>query len=314
MEARSRDLAFFLAKCDRSGELGYMPTNAPPPLTEQQVADLLRPKAFWSQPGVIRSMLIAIASTIIIFGGMAWLISLSEGWASVQQAFFSKPDMRDALPKVWKGFQLNIKMFMIAEPLVLLFGLILALIRLGTNPVLFPLRALAIAYIDLFRGAPALLVIMMLGFGMPGLRIEWLPNSPVFWGITACVISSSAYTAETFRAGIESVHPSQRAAARSLGLSNFQTFRYVVLPQGVKAVIPPLISGFVALQKETALVSTIGPMEATRQAQIYSALNFNFSSYVVAALLFIAITIPLARFTDWLLKRSASRMQMGGVA
>lgn len=286
--------------------------TTPPPLTDHQVADLLRPKPFWSQPGVIRSLFIALVSTILIFGGMAMLIGRTEGWNSVQQAFFSWPDMKQAWPKVIDGFKLNIKMFMIAEPLVLILGLLLALVRINNNPVLFPVRALAIAYIDLFRGAPALLVIMMLGFGMPGLRIEWLPNSPVFWGTAACVITSAAYTAETFRAGIESVHPSQRSAARSLGLSNFQTFRYVVLPQGIKAVIPPLISGFVSLQKETALVSTIGPLEATRQSQIYSALNFNYSSYVVAALLFIALTIPLARFTDVLLQRSARRMQMGG--
>lgn len=291
-----------------------MSSISTPPLSDQDVARLLQPKPFWRQAGVLKSLLIAILSTIVIFGGMAFLISRTEGWDSVQQAFFSKPDMKAAWPKVVDGFKLNIKMFLIAEPLVLALGLLLALIRIGKNPVLFPLRALAIAYIDLFRGAPALLVIMMLGFGMPGLRIEWLPNSPVFWGTTACVITSAAYTAETFRAGIESVHPSQRAAARSLGLSNFQTFRHVVLPQGVKAVIPPLISGFVSLQKETALVSTIGPLEATRQAQIFSALNFNYSSYVVAAFLFIAITIPLARFTDILLRRSAARMQMGGVA
>lgn len=290
-----------------------MSTN-PQPLSESQVAELLRPKAFWTQPGVIRSLIVAVISTIVILGGMAWLIGRTEGWSAVQQAFFSRPDMSEAWPKVWDGFKLNIKMFLIAEPLVLIIGLTLALIRIGNNPVMFPLRAVATAYVDIFRGAPAILVIMMLGFGMPGLRIDWLPNSPVFWGTVACIITSAAYTAETFRAGIESVHPSQRAAARSLGLSNFQTFRYVVLPQGIKAVIPPLISGFVSLQKETALVSTIGPLEATRQAQIFSSLNFNYSSYVVAALLFIAITIPLARFTDWLLRRSARRMQMGGVA
>lgn len=291
-----------------------MTPQSPPPLTDAQVAELLRPKSFWVQPGVIRSLAIAVLSTLVLFGGMAWLIGQSEGWAAVQQAFFSPVDLRESWPRVVEGFKLNIRMFMIAEPLVLIFGLTLALIRIGTSPVLFPLRALAIAYIDLFRGAPALLVIMMLGFGMPGLRIDWLPSSPIFWGTVACIITSTAYTAEIFRAGIESVHRSQRSAARSLGLSNFQTFRFVVLPQGIKAVIPPLISGFVSLQKETALVSTIGPLEATRQAQIYSGLNFNYSSYVVAALLFIAITIPISRFTDWLLQRSASRMQMGGTA
>lgn len=288
--------------------------SSPPPLTQEQVAELLKPTPPLRQPGVLRSLVIALVSTIVIFGGMAFLIGRSQGWAAVQDAFFSWPDMKAAWPKVLDGFKLNIKMFMIAEPLVLIFGLILALLRISNSPVLFPLRTLAIAYIDLFRGAPALLVIMMLGFGMPGLRIDWLPTSPVFWGITACILTSSAYTAEIFRAGIESVHPSQRSAARSLGLTNSQTFRYVVLPQGIKAVIPPLISGFVSLQKETALVSSIGPLEATRQAAIYSGRYFNFSSYVVAALLFIALTIPLARFTDYLLQRSAKRTRMGGLA
>ena len=152
----------------------------------------------------------------------------------------------------------------------------------------------------------------ILGFGVPGLRIEGLPSSPVFWGTVACIVTSSAYTAETFRAGIESVHPSQRSAARSLGLSNAQAFVHVVLPQGIRAVTAPLLSGFVALQKETSLVSAIGPLEATRQAQIYSALNFNYTSYLVAALLFVAITVPLARLTDWMLARSVSLRSAGG--
>lgn len=283
-----------------------------PPLSEAEIARLLQKKQLWKQHDVLRSLAIALISTIVILGGLAWLIGRSEGWEAVQQAFFSKPDLKAAFPKVLDGFKLNIKMFMIAEPIVLGFGLLLAIMRINNNPVLFPLRALAVAYIDLFRGAPALLVIMMLGFGVPGLRIESLPSSPVFWGTVAVILTSSAYTAETFRAGIESVHPSQYSAARSLGLNHAQSFLHVVLPQGIRRVIPPLLSGFVSLQKETALVSTIGPLEATRQAQIYSSLNFNYSSYVVAALFFIALTIPLARFTDWLLQRSARRMDMGG--
>lgn len=284
---------------------------APPPLTDEQVAQLLQRKSIWKRGDVMRSLTIAIISTIAMFGGMAWLISRSEGWEAVEQAFFSRPDFEEAWPKVVDGFKLNVKMFLIAEPIILALGLLLAVLRLIKNPVLFPLRALAVAYIDLFRGIPTLLVIMMLGFGMPGLRIDWLPASPVFWGTTAIIISSAAYTAETFRAGIESVHPSQRAAARSLGLTSTQAFMQVVLPQGARAVIPPLLSGFIALQKETALVSTIGPLEATRQAGIYSSLNFNYTSYLAAAFLFILITIPLARFTDWLLERSASRRELG---
>jgi polar amino acid transport system permease protein len=265
------------------------------PLSPEEIARLLQKKQIWKQHDVIRSIVIALVSTVVILGGLMWLIGRSEGWDAVQQAFFSKPDIKEAFPKVLDGFKLNVRMFLI-----------------NNNPVLFPLRAIAIAYIDLFRGAPALLVIMMLGFGVPGLRIESLPSSPVFWGTVAVILTSSAYTAETFRAGIESVHPSQYSAARSLGLNHTQAFVHVVLPQGVRRVIPPLLSGFVSLQKETALVSTIGPLEATRQAQIYSSLNFNYSSYVVAALFFIALTIPLARFTDWLLQRAARRRDIGG--
>jgi polar amino acid transport system permease protein len=286
--------------------------NRRPPLSAEELEQLLETPPVWRQAALLRSLAVALISTLVLFGGFAWLLSQSEGWQSVRQAFFSWPDFKEAWPKVVDGFKLNIRIFLIAEPIVLAIGLLLAVIRVSTNPVLFPLRAIAIVYIDFFRGAPALLVIFMLGFGVPGLRIESLPSSPVFWGTVACIITSAAYTAETFRAGIESVHPSQRAAARSLGLSGAKTFIYVVLPQGVKAVIPPLLSGFVALQKETSLVSAIGPLEATRQAQIYSALNFNYTSYLVAALLFIAITVPLARLTDYLLSRSAKLRAVGG--
>ncbi len=282
------------------------------PLTDEQLERLLDKPPFWQQAPLMRSLAVALASTILLFGGFAWLVAQTEGWEAVRRAFFSWPNFRDALPRVWDGFKLNIRIFLIAEPIVLTLGLLLAVIRVSRNPVLFPLRAIAIVYIDFFRGAPALLVIFMLGFGMPGLRIEGLPNSPVVWGTVAIIITSTAYTAETLRAGIESVHPSQRAAARSLGLSNIRTFIYVVLPQGIRAVIPPLLSGFVALQKETSLVSAIGPLEATRQAQIYSALNFNYTSYLVAGLLFVSITVPLARFTDHLLARSTRRRQAGG--
>ena len=183
-----------------------------------------------------------------------------------------------------EGFKLNVKIFMIAEPIILIVGLLLAVIRSGRNPVFFPARAAVVAYIDIFRGAPSLLVILTLGFGVPALRIAGVPNTAVFWGTVACILTSSAYQAEVFRAGIESVHASQRAAARSLGLSGAQAMRFVVLPQAVRRVIPPTLSGFVALQKETALISVLGPLEATRQAQIYASLNFNFTSYLAAGL------------------------------
>ncbi len=283
-----------------------------PPLTEAELERLLVAPPLWRQSALLRSLAVALVSTIVLFGGVGWLLAQSEGWDAVRTAFFSWPDFKEAWPKVWDGFKLNVKIFMIAEPIVLAFGLLLAVVRVSRSPALFPVRSLAVVYIDFFRGAPALLVMFILGFGVPGLRIEGLPTSPIFWGTVACIVTSSAYTAETFRAGIESVHPSQRAAARSLGLSNTQAFTHVVLPQGVRAVIPPLLSGFVALQKETSLVSAIGPLEATRQAQIYSALNFNYTSYLVAALLFVAITVPLARLTDWMLSRSVSMRSAGG--
>ncbi|HYJ13771.1 MAG TPA: amino acid ABC transporter permease [Thermomicrobiales bacterium] len=282
------------------------------PLTSAELDRLLTTPPWWRQSAMLKSLTIAVVSTLILFGGFALLLSQSEGWEQVRQAFFSWPNFKEAWPKVVEGFKLNIKIFMIAEPIVLAVGLLLAIIRVSKSPALFPLRAVAIVYIDFFRGAPALLVIFMLGFGVPGLRLEGMPTSPVFWGAVACILTSAAYTAETFRAGIESVHPSQRAAARSLGLNNAQSFMHVVLPQGIRAVIPPLLSGFVALQKETSLVSAIGPLEATRQAQIYSSLTFNYTSYLVAALLFIAITVPLARLTDHLLSRSAKLRQVGG--
>lgn len=281
-------------------------------LTEAQLADLLRTPPAWTRRDVQRSVLIALVSTIVIGGGLVWLIGHSNGWASVQKAFFNWKHFKASFPLVLRAFKVNVKIFMIAEPIILVLGLLLALMRNSRSPVLFPIRAFAVSYIDIFRGAPSLLVIMMLGFGVPALRISALPKSPIFWGGVACVLTSSAYTAETFRAGIESVHSSQRAAARSLGLNSFQSMRYVVLPQAIRTVIPPLLSGFVSLQKETSLISVIGPVEITRRAQIYSAMTFNFTSYLAASLIFIAVTIPLARFTDYLLRRTSRGRTVGG--
>jgi polar amino acid transport system permease protein len=283
-----------------------------PELSPEQLRELLRTPPLWSRREVQRSVAIALLSTIIVFGVLASIVGRSTGWAAVQQAFFSPEDFVASFPMVLQGFWLNVRIFLIAEPVILIFGLLLAIVRSTRSPVLFPARAAAVAYIDVFRGAPAILVILTLGFGMPALRLQGVPNSAIFWGTVACILTSAAYQAETFRAGIESVHASQRAAARSLGLSNTQAMRYVVLPQAIRTVIPPTLSGFVGLQKETALISVIGPLEATRQAQIYAGTQFNFTSYVVAGVLFIAITIPLARFTDYLLQQTARRRQIGG--
>jgi polar amino acid transport system permease protein len=180
--------------------------------------------------------------------------------------------------------------------------------RSSRSPVLFPVRTLATIYVDVFRGIPVLLVLFLLAFGVPALRLSGVPNDPVFWGGVALILSYSAYVSEVYRAGIDSVHESQRAAARSLGLTSSQSMRFVVLPQAIRRVIPPLLNDFIALQKETSLISVVGPMEAARRAQIYAAREFNFTSYVVAALIFLAITIPLTRFTDHLLARQRTRV------
>ena len=203
------------------------------------------------------------------------------------------------------------KIFLIAEVFILIFALVLAVVRSLPGPVFFPLRALAIAYADFFRGVPTILVIALLGFGAPALAIEGVPTSTTFWGIVSLVLIYTAYVSEVYRAGIDSVHPSQEAAARSLGLTRGQALTSVVLPQAVRRVIPPLLNDFIGLQKDTALVGILGSVEAFKQAQIEVSADFNFTHYLVAATLFVAITIPLARFTDWLVARDRRRRQAG---
>ena len=206
------------------------------------------------------------------------------------------------------------RIFLIAEVFILVFALVLAVLRGLPGPVFFPLRALATVYADLFRGIPTILVIYILGFGVTALQLPGVPVSPLFWGTVALVLVYSAYVSEVYRAGIESVHPSQEAAARSLGLNRLQALRFVVLPQAVRRVIPPLLNDFIGLQKDTALVALLGVIEAFRQSQIDVAATFNYTPYICTAILFIAITIPLARFTDWLIARERRRQQAGRLA
>lgn len=272
------------------------PTQAGP--TRRQLADARERR---------RSALIAAVSTVAVATVLTLVVTGSPGWPKVQEAFFSGPDLRASLHEIWPAFRLNVRMFLIAEVLILVFALTLALAKGSRSPVLFPLRMLATIYIDLFRGIPSLLVILILGFGMPGLALKGLPTDPVFWGIVALTMSYSAYVAEVFRSGIDSVHESQRAAARSLGLTTSQTMRHVLLPQGIRRVIPPLLNDFIALQKETSLVSVIGPIEAVRAAGIYQSRTYNFTSYVAAAAIFVAITIPQTRLVDALIARQRRR-------
>jgi polar amino acid transport system permease protein len=226
----------------------------------------------------------------------------------VFRTFFYPHSFRLSLPDVWAGFQLNIKMMVIAEALVLVLALALAIVRGLPGPAARPLRALAIVYTDFFRGTPLILVAFIVGFGVPGLQLGYISSRPVIvYGIIALTLVYTAYVTEVYRAGIESVHPSQRAAARSLGLTYAQTMRYVVVPQAVRRVIPPLLNDFVGLQKDTAIISVIGVGEATQLAQQFSTQNNDFPSLVAAAVFFILLTIPLARFTDHLVAERERR-------
>jgi polar amino acid transport system permease protein len=210
------------------------------------------------------------------------------------------------------GFWLNVRIFLIAEVFILVLALGIAVLRSLPGPVFFPLRALAVVYIDLFRGIPTILVVYLLGFGVPALQIDGVPIDPLFWGAVSLVLVYSAYVAEVYRAGIESIHPSQTAAARSLGLTHGQTLHHIVVPQAVRRVIPPLLNDFIGLQKDTALVALVGVVEAFRQSQIEVAASFNYTPYLATALLFVLITIPLARFTDWLVARDRRRQLAAG--
>jgi polar amino acid transport system permease protein len=261
-----------------------------------------------------RSGLVAAASTVVFFGVLAVVIVRSPGWDEVRSSFFDPQRFAESFDDVLAAFWLNVRVFIVAEVCILVLALAVALARSSRAPVLFPVRILAGVYVDLFRGIPVLLVLFLLGFGVPALRLDGVPNDPVFWATIALIISYSAYVSEVYRAGIDSVHESQRAAARALGLSGAQAMSFVVLPQAVRRVVPPLLNDFIALQKETALVGVLGPIEAARQAQIFASRTFNFTSYVVAAVIFLAVTIPLTRLTDALLARQRRRTTAGTVA
>jgi len=265
-----------------------------------------------------RSTLIALASTVVFGVVLVLVVSTAPGWPDVKELFFNREVFRDSLEVIPKAFLLNIKIFLVAELLILPLALLIAVLRGLPGPVFFPLRAFAVVYADLFRGIPTILLVYILGFGIPALGLAWLPLNPLgiqselFWGVVALVLVYSAYVSEVYRAGIESVHPSQTAAARSLGLSHMKAMRFVVVPQAVRRVVPPLLNDFIGLQKDTALVGLLGVVEAFRQAGIESSATFNFTPYVVTAILFVLLTIPLTRLTDWLVARDRRRQLAGG--
>lgn len=261
-----------------------------------------------------RDVGVSVTSSVVAVVVTAAIIFNLPNWPKVQEQFFSWTNFKGSFPSVLAGLWLNIQIFVVAEILILFLSLAIALARLSRAPVLLPLRGAATTYVDFFRGTPTLLVVYLLGFGVPVLNLPGVPNSALFWGTTALVLSYSAYVSEVFRAGIASVHPAQRAAARTLGLNNAQTMRFVVLPQAIRRVVPPLLNDFASLQKDTALVSIIGPVEAMRAAENYANLKFNYTSLVVAALLFIALSLPVARFTDRLMEKQRQKTSAGGTA
>jgi polar amino acid transport system permease protein len=261
----------------------------------------------------LRSIAIALYSTVIVLELLVWLVPKTSGWESVQASFFDPEVFADIFPQLLNPFWYDVQIFLWCAPCIVVVAMLLALGRSVRTPALYPVRLFCTLYIDIVRGIPTILWIPLLGFGIPALlqTREWYGGF-IIWGSVALVVTYSAYVAEVFRAGIEGVHESQRAAARSLGMSSGQTMRAVVLPQAVRRVVPPLMNDFVSLQKDVALISILGPVEALRAASNESARTFNFTPYVAAAVLFLCVSIPLTRMTDHLLQRE--RRQMSGTA
>ncbi|MEU5277452.1 amino acid ABC transporter permease [Streptomyces asoensis] len=259
-----------------------------------------------------RATAVAALSTLVT-GAVLYLVVVgAPGWPRTKETFFDGQYAREALPKVLEGLWLNVRLLLVCGAAVLVLGMLIAVARTLRGPVFFPLRVLAAAYTDFFRGLPLIINLMIVVLGVPALRLQGVTVDPVLLGGTALTLTYSAYVAEVFRAGIESVHPSQRAAARSLGLSNRQALRFVVLPQAVRRQVPPLLNDLVSLQKDTGLVSIGGAIDAVRAADIIVGRSLNYTPYIVAGLAFVALTIPMTRFTDWVTARMDRQRAQGG--
>lgn len=265
-------------------------------------------RQIYEQKARRKSLLIAGLSSAAMIALVVVLVPMAPGWEAVQRSFFNWNVLVKTFPKLLSAFTLDLILFFAAAPAIFVLALIIALMRNVTNPALYPLKLFAIIYIDVLRSIPVILTIYLIGFGVPGLGLLPPWNSPYIWGSMALVLAYSAYIAEVFRTGIESIHESQRSAARSLGLSEAAMMRYVVLPQAIRRVVPTLVNFLVALLKDVALLSFIGPVEVLRQAGVYKSLFANFTPYVGAAIIFLAATIPAIRFADYLMaKQNAQR-------
>ena len=261
----------------------------------------------------IRTTLLSTAVTVVVLGLLVAAVLSSPGWPRVHELFFNSEHARNSFDAILKGFWINVKLFMLCEPCILVLGLAVALARNARSPWLTPLRVVAVVYTDVIRGVPTILLVVLLAFGMPALKLQGVPNSALFWAGVALVVSYGAYVAEVFRAGIDSVHPSQVNSAAALGLSRAQAMRHVVVPQAVRRVVPPLLNDFVSLQKDTALVSTVGVFDAVFSARDYGNFNFNYTPLVVVAGFFVVCTVPLARLCDWLQRRWMERERAGAL-
>ncbi|WP_320773808.1 amino acid ABC transporter permease [Streptomyces sp. CRN 30] len=259
-----------------------------------------------------RAALIATLSTLATAVVLYLVVTGAPGWPRTRETFFDPGYAREALPLVLEGLWLNVRLLLVCGAAVLVLGMLIAVARTLPGPVFFPVRALAAAYTDFFRGLPLIINLMIVVLGVPALRLQGVTVDPVLLGGTALTLTYAAYVAEVFRAGIESVHPSQRAAARSLGLTNRQTLRHVVLPQAVRRQVPPLLNDLVSLQKDTGLVSIGGAVDAVRAADIIVGRSLNYTPYIVAGLVFVALTIPMTRLTDWVTARMDRRRAQGG--
>jgi polar amino acid transport system permease protein len=250
---------------------------------------------------------VSIASVVIVFGALGWWITSAEQWPRVRLQFFNVDHMIAAFTRVLQGFGISMRIWLTALACIAVWALVLAVLRSLRAPWFTPFRLMVVVYIDIFRGIPVLLLVLLFGFGIPALNLPGLPNSGLFWGTVAMVLTYSAYVAEIYRSGIDAVHEGQRAAAKALGLSEWQTMIHAILPQALRNVLPALMNIVVALQKDVALLSVIGVRDAVREAQIYTATTFNYSPLVVAAGLFLLATIPMARLADYVTRKDRER-------
>jgi polar amino acid transport system permease protein len=261
-----------------------------------------------------RGIAIASASTIIVVTALVVLVPRAPRWDAVKQSFFNWDILRESFPELLQAFWLDVQIFLWSTPLIFAASMLVAIVRNSRSPALFPLRAFAVIYTDVFRGIPVILIIFLIGFGVPGLIDSRAWSNPLIWGTVALVLSYTAYVSEVLRAGIDSVHESQRAAARSLGMSSSQTLATVIVPQALRRVVPPLMNSLVSLQKDVALISLIGPVEILRRAEIQKSLAANFTPYVGAAIIFLCLTIPCTRLADWALSRERRRTGATAIA